>query len=145
MKKEPNYEFFLRARAQTLLLGLRIAWAFFFFFFFFCPTNPITFNSVSMGLTVSRQTAKNLTVNRQKRGNFTDKRQTKKLWLYIKRFLRSFKPHYFSCSSRTAGSQRIVLIGTASFHVYRYTHFMVFSTHLLLNWHYNRLLSVSKY
>ena len=36
--------------------------------------------------------------------------------------LRSSKSHYYcSCSSRTAGSQRIVLTGTTSFHVPKYT------------------------
>ena len=43
---------------------------------------------------------------------------------------------WFSCSS-----QRIFLTGRTSFHVPKYTQCTVFSTHLLLNRHYNRLLS----
>ena len=39
-----------------------------------------------MGLTVSRQTAKNLTVNRQKRDNFTVNRQKRQLLSAVKRF-----------------------------------------------------------
>ena len=66
-----------------------------------------------MGLTVSRQTAKNLPVKKA----VVISRQTA---------LRSFK-------SRTAGSQRIFLTGITSFHVPKYTHFRVFSTLLLLD------------
>ena len=57
--------------------------------------------------------------------------------------LRSFKSQYFGCLSRTAGSQRILLTDTTSFHVPKYTQFMIFSTHLPLNRHYNKLLSGS--
>ena len=84
-----------------------------------------------MGLTVSRQTAKNLNVNRQKRPKFTVDRQ-KGVVISRQTALKSFKSEYFSCSSRTVGSQRIFLTGTTGFHVPKYTHFTVFSTHLLL-------------
>ena len=39
-----------------------------------------------MGLTVSRQTAKNLTVNRQKKGKFYRQPSKKQLLLAVKRF-----------------------------------------------------------
>ena len=97
------------------------------------------FTSVSMGLTVSRQTAKNLPVNRQKRGNFTVNRQ-KAVVIRRQTVLRSFKSQCFSLSSRTAGSQRIFLTGTTCFKVPKYIQFTVFSTHLLLNCHYNQLV-----
>ena len=44
-----------------------------------------TYDGVSMGLTVSRQTAKNLTVNRQKRAIFTVNRQKGTYKLAVKR------------------------------------------------------------
>ena len=98
--------------------------------------------SVWMGLTVSRQTAKNLTVNRQKWGNLLS--TVKKAGIVSRKTVsRSCKSHYFSCSSRTVGSQRIVLTGTTSLHVPKNTHFTVFSTHLRLNWHFNWLPSGS--
>ena len=55
------------------------------------------------------------------------------LEISVHSFLRSLKSHYFSCSSRNAGSQRIVLTGTTSFHGPKYINFTVFSSHLLLN------------
>ena len=74
-------------------------------------------------------------VNRQPSNGQKINRQPSKKAVVISRqtVSRSFKSHYFSCSSRTAGSQRIVLTGTTSFHVPKNTHFTVFSTHLRLN------------
>ena len=88
------------------------------------------------GFTVSRQTAKNLTVNRDQpsKKNFYHQPLKKQLLLAVELFSsKSFKSHYFSCSSLTPGSQRILLTtGSTSFHVPKYTHFTVFSTHLAL-------------
>ena len=56
-----------------------------------------------------------------KKGKFYRQPSKKQLLLGVKRFIS------FSCLSRTAGSQRIVLTGTTSFHVPKYTNFTVFS------------------
>ena len=90
-----------------------------------------------MGLTVSRQNAKHLSV---KKGKFYSQPSKKAVVIRRETVSRSFKSHYFSYSSRTAG---IFLTGTTSFHVPKYTQFTVFSTHLPLNFHYNGLLSGS--
>ena len=55
-----------------------------------------------MGLTVSRQTAKNLTVNRQKR-EILPSTVKKAVAISCQMVLRSFKSQYFRCSSRTEG------------------------------------------
>ena len=83
--------------------------------------------------TVNRQTTKTLTVSRQK-GQFLPS-TVKKQSLAVKRFQGlsnltiSAIYTYISCSSRTAGSQRIVLTGRTSFRVPKYTYLTVFSTY----------------
>ena len=71
-----------------------------------------------MGLIVSRQTAKHLTVN-----------SVKKAVIVIRQTVsRPLKSDYFRRSSRTAGSQRIILTGTTSFHVPNDIYFAAFFT-----------------
>ena len=72
---------------------------------------------------VNRQPSNVQKFNRQpsKKGKFY--RQPSKSNCFSRQMvLRSFKCHSFNSSSRTAGSQRIVLSGTTSFHVPKYTH-----------------------
>ena len=89
--------------------------------------------SVSMGLTVSRQMAKHLTVNRQKKTIFTINRQKS---TYTEPAVKRLQDLVFQLLISAVGSQRMVLIGTTSFHFPKYTHFPVFSTNLRLNRHY---------
>ena len=84
---------------------------------------------VSTGLAVKRPKLKSSTV---KKGHFY-RQPSKNVITCHHAALRSFKYHFFSCSSRTAGFQRIVLTGTTSSHVPKYTHFTVFITDLCPN------------
>ena len=90
---------------------------------------------------VNCQPLNGLKFNRQpsKPGNFCRQPSRKAVIVNRQTVSRSFKSHYFSCLFWTASSQRIVLAGTTSFHVPKYTHFTVFFSNLPLNWHYNRL------
>ena len=60
---------------------------------------------------VNRQPSNGQKFKRQptEKGKFYRQPSKREVVISRKRFLRSFKPQYFSCSSRTAGSQRIVL------------------------------------
>ena len=109
---------------------------------FTCSANFFINQPVTRRLNgVNRQPSKGQKFNRQP--------SKKQLLLGVKRFSGlsnlTISVH-FSCSSWNAGFRRIVFFFpvTASFHVPKYTHFTIFSTHLqLLNWHYNWLLSGS--
>ena len=84
-----------------------------------------TFNSiksVSMGLTVSRQTATSSTV---KKWEILPSTVKEAVAISRQRVLLFQISVQFSCSSRTAGSWRIFLTGTTGFHVPKYTHFSV--------------------
>ena len=84
-----------------------------------------------MGLTVSRQMAKHLST--VKKGEIFPSTVKKAVVSSRQTVLRSFKCYYFSCTSWTTGSQRVVLTGTSSLHVPKYSYFTVFSTNFRLN------------
>ena len=92
----------------------------------------------------SRQTAKILTV---KKGKFLPSAVKRAVVVSRQTASRSFKSHFFSFSSRTAGSPWIVFTGTTRFHVPKYTHFTVLSTNLRLNrqcsWHQNEKVNIN--
>ena len=94
-------------------------------------------------LTVSRQKAKNLTLKTGKMSTLPSTVKKAAVIISSQTVSRSFKSHYFSCSYRTAGSQRIFLTGTNSFHVLKHIHFTAFLTYLRLFCQYNWLPSES--
>ena len=72
---------------------------------------------------IKKDTITSYRVSKFNRAIFTVNRQTKEM------ISSSFIYHYFSCSSRTFGSQIIILTGKTVFMFpNNYTHFMVFST-----------------
>ena len=110
------------------------------------PRNFMTSLQKRLRNGVSRQSSNGRKFNRQpsKKAKFFPSTVKKAVVIRRQMVWGCFKSQYFSCSSRTAGSQRrVFLTGSTSFHIPKYTHFTVFSSHLLLNWHYNRLLSGS--
>ena len=67
-------------------------------------------------------------VNRQPSNGQKSNRQPSKMGKFYrqpskKQLLSAVKSQYFSCPSRTVGSQRIFLTGATHFHVPKYTHF----------------------
>ena len=105
-----------------------------------CNANSnLLFSGVLVTVNVHRASQWNRNRQPSNGQKFNRQPSKKQLLSAVKRF-QGLLNLCFSCSSRTAGSQRIILTGTTSFHFPKNTHFTVSSTHLRLNWHFNCLL-----
>ena len=102
------------------------------------------YRRVSMGLTVSRQPAKNLTVNRQKRENIYHQPPQKAVSGYQpSNCFKVFQISLFLLLTPDFLLSKNRFNWQTSFHVPKHTHFMVFSRILRLNNTHTKISAIS--